>query len=156
MDAPTLAGFIAWAQTAMGITTTMLPASSPFFGYAYNVAIALVNQQLAAVPPLYMLAVYNLAGSNLLNWAQDPTPITPYPNASSTVGFFTYTRQQLGLGNLSLGLLTSSSDEGTSAGYQIPAAMQNLSLADLQLLKDPYGRAYLAMAQKAGTLWGLT
>jgi hypothetical protein len=37
-----------------------------------------------------------------------------------------------------------------------PEVMNNLTFADLQTLKTPWGRIYLGIAQDVGTLWGVT
>ena len=56
----------------MGVPVNALPDDSLAITYAFNVAIAIVNQQLLVANPLiYELAVYNLAGDNLINWAPD-------------------------------------------------------------------------------------
>lgn len=136
---PTLAGFIAWARSAMGISTTVLPDDSPWFSYAFDVACGLVNKALATVPPVYELAVYNLAGSNLLNYA---------PGA-----FFDAAREQWNLTSFVSGEVESTADDGTSVTMVVPDALRTLTVADLQYLKDPYGRQYLAFAQDYGTLW---
>jgi hypothetical protein len=34
--------------------------------------------------------------------------------------------------------------------------LRDLSLLDLQRIKDPYGRVALSYMQQLGTLWGLT
>jgi len=50
----------------------------------------------------------------------------------------------------------ASEDEATSQTLLTPEAMKGLTLADLQNLKTPWGRQYLAFAQSYGTLWGIT
>jgi hypothetical protein len=36
----------------------------------------------------------------------------------------------------------------------VPDFFKDLSLADLQMLQDPWGRRYLMIAQQFGSLWG--
>ena len=144
---PTLPGFIAWARTAVGVPVSGLPDAAPDWGLAYDASVMLVNLQLSYVDgPIFMLATYNLAASNLLNWTQDTAPST----------FFADARSKLGINNFVPGLPNSVSDNGTSVGLTVQKFLEGLSLSDLQLMKDPYGRAYLGFAQKAGTLWGLS
>ena len=149
---PTLTGFLAWVRAVMGLTTSQLPDNSPAIPWAFNVAVAIVSLDLNASPvgtsgdTIYELAVYNLAGSNLLNWAPNNPPNT----------FFTDYRAANNLNAFVSGVIQSASDEGTSDSFVVSDFMKNFTLADLQYLKDPYGRQYLAFAQRLGTLWGLT
>jgi hypothetical protein len=151
---PTLAGFIAWAQTAMGITTDILPADSLFFVWAYNVAFEIVDTNWAGISPnIYMLMVYNLGGSNLINFAQDGPDAPIFKNGQP---FFEYYRTKFNILGEVTGVINSASDQGTSSGLTIPAALQNLTLADLQYLKDSWGRTYLQFAQRQGSQWGVS
>lgn len=143
---PTQAGFLQWVRDRMQVPVDALPDDSVFIGYAYDVAIALCNPALAAVPPIYMLAVYNLASDNLINWAPDVAPSTYWTDLRTLYGTFAFAP----------GVVTSSSDGGTSTSLMNPDAMKDFTLANLQNLKTPYGRQYLAFAQSFGPLWGLT
>jgi hypothetical protein len=146
-DRPTFAGFVNFVRMGMGIGTDVLPDDSIWLTYAYNVALAIVNHGLAVVGgPIYMLAVYNLAADNLINYAQDIPPST----------YFADLRKFYKIGNLPLGLIQSTSDQGTSESLMIPDAFKELTLANLQNLKTPWGRQYLAWAQSWGTNWGLS
>lgn len=143
----------------MGITTTILPNGSTWFTLAYCVAKEIVNTAICqASPLLYQLAVYNLAGSNLLNYAQDPMPIVPYPpNSDSTLGFFAYTRKDLNLLGFVSGVIAAAADETTSESLVVPEQFKDWTMANLQQAKDPYGRAYLGIAGDYGpAAWGLT
>lgn len=143
----------------MGITTLQLPDASPTISVAFAVALEIVNEVINEVSPLmYTLAVYNLAGSNVLNYAQDPIPTVPYPpDSDSTVGFFAYTRQQLNMLGFVSGVVAASADESTSDSLVVPEAFKEFTLMNLQMIKDPYGRQYLAIAQDYGpAAWGLS
>ena len=145
---PTEADWLAnFVRLNMGISTVVLPDNSPSIDWAYQVAVAIVNPDLAqAEGPIYLLAVYNLAASNLINFAQDQAGQT----------YFTTLRDQFEINSFVPGVISSSSDVGTSESMTISKAFEELTLADLQYLKDPYGRQYLMFAQRAGTLWGIT
>ena len=106
-----------------------------------------------ATVSLYTLAVYNLGGSNLLQWAQDASGATIYKDG---LPYFAYMRQLYRMNSFTPGIIQSSADERTNAVLVIPESLENLSIADLQYLTNPYGRQYLAFAQRAGTLWGIT
>jgi hypothetical protein len=144
---PTIEDWLLFIRYQMGIGTAVLPDDSPSIIYAWDMAIALVNLDFALIPgPLYQVAVYNLAGSNLINWAIDVPGST----------YFKDLRAQWKIDSFVPGVVQSASDEGTSSSLQIPEFFNNLTLADLQLLKDPWGRAYMAIAQNYGpTVWGL-
>jgi hypothetical protein len=144
---PTLAGFLVFVRDQMGIPVSALPDGSQALVWAYEVSLDTVSLKiLHASPRLYLVAVYNLAGDTLMNIAPDVTGST----------FFSSYRAEKKLGNFVPGLIQSSSDEGTSESLMIPEALKNLTLSDLQNLKTPWGQAYLAIAQRAGTLWGLS
>jgi len=143
---PTQAGFLLWVRARMGVPVDALPDDSVFIGYAYDVAIAIVNPAMAVVPPIYMLAVYNLAGDNLVNFAPDVPPSTYWSDLRASFASFAFAP----------GVVTSSSDNGTSTSLLNPEQMKDFTLANLQNLKTPYGRQYLAWAQSYGPLWGLT
>jgi hypothetical protein len=156
---PTLAGFLVFVRNIMGITAAQIPDSSPTIDFAFNIAMELVNSAInTASTLLYQTAVYNLAGHNLLEFAQDPIPVVPYPpNSDSTVGFFTYTRKQFDMLGFVSGVISASSDEGTSQSLVVMDAAKEFTIMNLQQLKSPYGRAYLGIAQSYGpNVWGLT
>jgi hypothetical protein len=140
----------------MGVPTSALPDGSVYIDWAYGAATEIVNMQLQCVSPLnYKLAVYNLAASNLLNFAQDVPQEVEFPGAPVAPGYFATIRQTLGLNNFTIGLVSSASDEGTSTAYAIPDYIKTLSLADLVYLQNPYGRIYFSIAQRYTTVWGI-
>lgn len=163
---PTLAGFQSFVQNTMGISTSILPTNSPVIPMAFAVALAIVNPALRCVPipqqdaagaslnsgglTIYALAVYNLAGSNLLAYAQDQNGAPPVPGSNPPTPFFAWTRKQFNINGFISGVVQSSSDEGTSVSLVVQEAAKNFTLANLQQLKDPYGRQYLAFAQSYG------
>ena len=96
---------------------------------------------------LYTLAVYNLGADRLINFAPDQTNQT----------FFRDLRKDMRIADISVGVVSASSDEATSMSMLNPEAMKNFTLQDLQTLKTPYGRYYMGLAQAYGpTIWGLT
>lgn len=144
---PTQAGFQSWVYSAMGITTDELPVDSPFIGYAYDVASDIVNPFINRISPLqYTLAVYNLGGDRLINFAQDTPPST----------FFVDTRREMDITVFVPGVVSATADVSTSTSILNIEAMKNFTLGNLQNLKTIWGRAYLAIAQDTGTIWGLS
>ncbi|ECD0768873.1 hypothetical protein RJH90_004512 [Salmonella enterica] len=138
-----LSGFIEFVRTDMGVTAAQVPDDSPSFSLAYNGAIEWVNQEIACVMPnLYTAAVYNLGASFLVNYG--------------TESVFAEFRKEYGLNNFKAGVITGAGDNSTSAQRLVPDFFKDLSLADLQMLQDPWGRRYLMIAQQFGSLWGLS
>lgn len=174
MAAPTLAGFQWFIVNVMGISTIDCDPASPFTAFAFNLALAIVNQQLALVglpnqvnpvtggpASLYDVAVNNLAGDNLINFYVDEPNATLVniagPNGTTIpVPYFESLRYKWGIGGFQSGVVSSVSDVSTSTSLEVIEAAKNFTLGDLQNLKTPYGRQYLAIAQRYGTLWGLT
>jgi len=143
------AGFLNFIRTYAQIPTAALPDNSPYITDAYNAAIDVVNDYIASVSStMYDNAVYNYGTDYLLNWAPDQSGQTYFADVRS--------KNNLNLTGFAAGVIESASDEGTSESLHVPESFDNLMIGDLQLLKTPYGRAYLAIAQKFGPLWGLT
>jgi hypothetical protein len=154
---PTLAGFQDFLYGVMKIDPLYLPSTEPVIGYAYQVALGIVNPALRSVPipsptggpgtTVYALAVYNLAGSNVVQFAQD----------QDGRDYFMKLRATLGIDKFSPGIVASTSDASTSTALLNPEFMKTLTLQNLQNLRDPWGRQYLAFAMSAGpTIWGLS
>lgn len=144
---PTLSGFLVFIRTVMGVPVSALPDDSVDIANALAVALEIANTGLNEVSSLiYTLAVYNLAGDNLINYANDQVGQT----------YFAQLRQNWNITGFIAGVISGSSDESTSQTILTPEAMKGLMLADLQNLKTPYGRQYLAFAQSYGSLWGLS
>ena len=165
---PTLAGFVSFVQNVMGISTTVLPADSPVIGFALSVALAIVNPQLALVycgpsiagvtpANIYTLAVYNLAGSQLLSYAQDQPDAAPVKGSNPPQPFFEWTRAQWNILAFISGVVDSTGDESTNVHLVVMDAAKQMTFQNLQQAKDPYGRQYLAFVQSAGpTVWGIS
>lgn len=156
MIKPSLSGFVTFVRQQMGISSSVLPNGSMYFNWAYFQALALVNRQICAVPVMYLTAVYNLAGDILVNIAQDVTDAPPVSGSKPPLPFFAYTRAKLNLNSFVTGIISSTSDEGTSESLVVPDQLKTLTIADLQLAKTPWGRNYLGIAQSVGSDWGLT
>ncbi|MGB8665419.1 MAG: hypothetical protein WCD24_11785 [Serratia inhibens] len=140
---PELAGFILFIRNTMGVGADALPDDDPSINLAWTMSLDWVNRQIACISPvLYSQAVYNLAASFLINFGPEAV--------------FGELRKTLGTNNFTAGVISASADESTSQNREVSDALKNLSLADLQQLKDPYGRWYLAIAQQYGDLWGLS
>ncbi len=144
---PTLAGFLSFVRSVMGVPQSALPDNAPVLQESLTFSLEIVNQTLNQVSPrMYTAAVYNLAGDNLINYA---------PDQSGQI-YFKDIRTSFNIGGFVSGVIQSSSDNGSGDSLVVQKAAENFTLSDLQNLKTPYGRQYLAIAQRYGTLWGLT
>lgn len=158
---PTLAGYILFIRGVMGINTTVLPDASPAIEFSYVVAQDWASRQLRRVrsssplfPSLYALAVYNLAGDRLVNYAAD---VDNTPVEGGDLPYFANLRATYKLNAFVGGVVNSTSDEGTSVGLTVPEAMSGLTFDNLQRMKTPWGREYLGIAQSLGpSVWGLS
>lgn len=164
---PSQAGFTSWVYAVGGVPTAWLPSDSPSIGYAYDTAYATVNVGFQCVPgPFWLQATYNLAMHCLVTWAADPSwtpgPVTgnpplPYITVDGvSYGYFQYLRLQNNITGFVTGIISSAGDEGTSASQVVPAALENLTLGQLQLTTTFWGRIYLGLAQSYGTNWGVS
>lgn len=158
---PSFADWQTWLYATLGIPVEALPTNSIYLALCYDTAVATVNQQLlAASPPIYYLALYNLGADLIINWAPDQFTngvVFPYPtNNPDDLGYFEYLRKKYGCLSFVAGVITASADESTSATYQVIQSMEGLTLDQLSNLNTPWGRIYLGLASKVGTLWGIS
>jgi hypothetical protein len=147
-ELPSFEGFLKFVRDYMGVPVSAAADD----GYALQCAFEAASEWmpkgtgLEMLPALYKTCVYNLAASFLLNFANDIPPGTYFADA----------RSKLGLGKKVTGVMTAAADQGTSGSTVIGDALSNLSLADLMLLQDPYGKVALAILMELGPYWGLT
>ena len=144
---PNLTDFATFLYTVVGIPSVALPSNSPYITTAFNVAMAICSPDIGTMSAeMYPYAVYNLGADRLINFCPDQAGQT----------YFQTLRSQNGLNLMSFvaGPIESSSDESTSQSIAVQESLKNLTLLDLQMLKTPYGRVYLGLAQQIGTLWG--
>lgn len=142
-----------WVRGFMGVPSSVLPDNSPYLTYAFDISITTVNTLLGVAPNAYALAVYNLGGDCLVNSVPDAVPLVIYKNE---LPYWAFLRDQFKINSFVAGVVQSASDEGTSDSLLVPDAFKGLTMSDLQNLKTPWGRRYLAYAQKFGSLWGLS
>ena len=149
MATPTIGAFEAFVYGVMGVPADSLPTNSPVLQFAFDMALDVVLTSLQCVPyqstsmSIYELAVYNYGADTLINFAPD-IPSAANPNYWANI------RTQWGSYSFVSGVINFSSDQSTSQGMAVPEGLKQLMIGDLQNLKTPYGRAYLAIAQSAG------
>lgn len=144
---PTLAGFEAYCRDPAGINTTVMPVNDPGFALWYAIALEWIPLELCQISPLlYTYCVYDWGVSVTLQFQQDQAGQT----------FFRDMRNDFGVYNLVAGAISADADEATSVTMTLGKSMSNLSLQDLQRVKDPFGRNAIATLMSLGSLWGLT
>lgn len=165
---PTFAGFRQFVREVVGIPELYLPDGSTSMNWAWFLANDTVlwrfrfvpNYQPGPMQQIYSFMVYCLASHNLFMWAQDvqPPPDPPFKLDANgnPIGFFAYYRQLYGLNAFSPGIVETAYDQGTGTGLVIPDAMKQLTPDQLQLMKTPWGRAYLNYAMAWNRPWGIT
>lgn len=143
----TAAGYLQFIRSIMGITSAQLPDNDPSVSLSLQMAVEIINPDLQAISVFIAdQATYNLAADYLINIAQDQ------PGQK----FFSDLRLRWNIFGFVPGVVSGSNDESTGQTLMNPEFMKNFSLANLQNLKSPYGRQYLAYAQSYGTMWGIS
>lgn len=159
---PTIGGFQAFITNVMRVPPSALDPTAPVVTYAYDFALQWVTEQLCLVPGIqgswnmYAIAIYNLAADTLVNWVQDDPAAPLIPGTDPPVRYWQWLRDQFQVYDFVAGVVQSTSDQGTSASYMIPETFNGYTIGNLQNLKTPWGRQYLAIASSLGTLWGLS
>ena len=147
MSGPTLAGYVTFLRGTVGINTTVLPDTSSYIEWSYQMSTNLVWQVLKYLPTppdqfLYTQAVYNLATDFLISNATDQPGST----------YFADYQRKYNLRAFVGGVIQSASDETTSSNMVVPKQFDALTIQNLQSLKTPYGRMYLSIVQSLGSL----
>jgi hypothetical protein len=145
---PCVADYTEFLYKVVGIPEEILPSPNVQITETFHLALDIVNEALAhASTTIYALAVYNLGADRLINYGMDP----------DDQSFFKDARSKFRTNEVSVGVAAAVGDQGTSLGILNPEQMKLFTLQDLQTLKTPYGRQYMAFAQMYGrSLWGLT
>jgi hypothetical protein len=94
------------------------------------------------------------AGTFTYAIATNPGTFTQGGTASET--YFATLRRQFNLAGFVPGVISASNDESTGQSILNPEFMKGLTLGNLQNLKTPFGRQYLAFAQDYGQIWGVS
>jgi hypothetical protein len=144
---PNVTDLTTFIQTIAGIPTSALPVGSAYIPWALSYAEEKTLLVLNAVgQDYYCFAVYLLATSFLINWCPDqPGQV-----------YFQGLRKQWDITGFVGGTIQAPADESTSESLLAPDFLKGLTLGQLQALRDPYGRQWLAMQQDLGPIWGLS
>jgi hypothetical protein len=153
---------VSWSGNLATVTTSGVNAIQPGDTVALNgLSPAAFNGAPAAAfgfKPIVVAAVDPV--NNRFSYPLAPQPVgtpTVLPNAAAVVQYFAALRRNFKIGQFVPGMIASTNDSSTGMSLDNPDFMKGLTLYDLQVAKTPWGRAYLAIAQKAGpNLWGLS
>jgi hypothetical protein len=116
-------------------------------GAAFEVAKCTVDPIIQRVSPIYYtMAMYNFATDWLINNAVDLDCET----------YWEKLRAKWNINGPISGVVESTADESTSTSLKVPEVFNNLSPFDLQLMKTPWGRAYMGIASKFADIWGVS
>lgn len=144
----------AWSATLVTITTSAI--NTIVVGDKVMVAGLSPNAYNNAGQPVVVDSVVDNQHFTYV-LAKNPGTAIVGPTATVSEQVFTAARRGFKIASFAPGVIGSTSDLSTSAGLLNPDFLRGLTLEDLQLLKTPYGRAYLSLAQKYGpTIWGLS
>lgn len=150
-QAPALSS-LAWSA-GLVTATTALPLPPSFVqGFEFDTVIA------GTTPSGYAGSF----GATVLAGSSFSYPLAEDPGTETAPGtyvlpFFQWLRASWNINATVTGVVSSSSDQATSAGFEVPAQLKTLTLGDIQKLKTPFGRAYLEITQAYGQeLFGLT
>jgi hypothetical protein len=148
---PNQTDFLAFIRGTAIIDPLVLPDNSTVITDAFAYAQAVVNPLLANLSgTLFALATYNLGTDYIINYAPDQVV-----NGVSRTDFADM-RAKYGINTFVPGVTSSSANAPTSQALLNPEFMKKLTFGDLQLLKTPYGRFYMNVAQRMGTIWGVS
>lgn len=144
---PNTTDLYTFLTTVAGVPTAALPSGSPYLAWALSYAEEQTLLILYAIgQDYYCFAVYCLATSFLINWCPDQSGQT----------YFATLRATWNLTGFVGGTIQSTADEATSESLLAPDFLKGLTLANLQQLKDPFGRQWLSMQQDLGNVWGIS
>lgn len=143
---PTQAGYLDFLRNVVGIAAEALPNDSPYVSMTYGASVELVLHLLQRMPSTYTIAVYNLATHFLVSQCPDQEGQT----------IFNDLRVKFGLMNFTPGLIQASNDETTGQSWMIPDIFKKSNLRELDLMKTPWGRTYMEIAQIGFPMWGIS
>jgi len=144
---PNTTDLYTFLTTVAGITTTALPSTSAYIAWALSYSEEQTLLVLRAIgQDYYCFAVYLLATSFLINWCPDQPGQT----------FFVDLRKSWNISGFVGGIVSSTADQGTSESMDMPDFIKGLTIGQMGMIKDPFGRQFLAMMADNGPIWGIS
>lgn len=146
---PSLQAFTAWIYGVMGVPLSALPEDSMVIPLVYEETrewLAPLSPYFSESPATWRVLFFNLGGHFLIGQA---------PDVEGSY-FFEGKREEFNFYNTTAGVVSSTSDESTSVSMVVSPAMANLTLGNLEMMKDPYGKKALSILMELGPLWGIS
>lgn len=75
---------------------------------------------------------------------------------TSAFTYFSSLRASWQINQFVPGVIASTGDEGTNTSFKNPEVMDRLKFSDLSYIKSPFGRKYLAIADRIGSPFGMS
>ena len=97
-----------------------------------------------------------VTGASAFAYAVSANPGAFSQGGTASETYFATLRRQFNIGGFRAGVISASNDESTGESILNPEFMKTLTLGNLQNLKTPWGRQYLAFAQDLGSVWGIS
>jgi hypothetical protein len=97
-----------------------------------------------------------VTGASAFTYVVSANPGAFAQGGTASETFFVGLRTKFNTGGFMAGVISASNDESTGQSILNPEFMKTLTLGNLQNLKTPWGRQYLAFAQDFGEMWGIS
>ena len=97
-----------------------------------------------------------VTGASTFTYSVSANPGTFAQGGTASETFFATLRAKYNIGGFVAGVISASNDESTGESILNPEFMKTLTLGNLQNLKTPWGRQYLAFAMDFGETWGIS
>lgn len=101
-----------------------------------------------------------IIGGSSLSWTVNPAQTFGSVGSpiliTSAFTYFSALRASWQINQFVPGVVASIGDEGTNTSFKNPAIMEGLKFSDLSYIKSPFGRKYLAIADRVGSPFGMS
>lgn len=142
-------------QTGLGITALAwgngLVTATAAVALGYDVGETFQAKVVGAAPAAYTGPICaTVTGAQSFTYPLETNPGAATAPGMFNMQFFAAARKSFQLNAMVAGPVESTGDQGTNTKLIAPDFFKNLTMEDLDLIKTPWGRRYLAFAMKAG------
>jgi len=145
---------IATITWSTGIATVTTTTAHGFLG-GDPIVIAAQSPTGYNSPPEKSFQI-SVTSSTVFTYALVNDPGTQTMPGTASEIYFQTLRAKWNIYGFVSGIISSSNDESTGQSLVTPEKMKNLTMANLQNLKTPYGRQYMAFIESYGPIWGVS